>query len=139
MTCSILYLSLYLHKANRNVQHTLLSQQTNLLNSVVEPLPPLPESPAYEVRNAGFVEQLKDRWNREVVNVVRNFEDTDWSRGREFAEEKIANVWSRLRQTEKAQQLEERFQENVGNTETGQTTPEPEEPKTSSTRLLELK
>ena len=109
----MLYLTHYIHKANRNAQHTILSQSSLLLNQIVEPLPPVPDPPAYEVRRAGLAEVLKDRWNREIEKLVHNVQTTDWSAKREEYEERIASAWSNLRQTEKAQELEQRFKENV--------------------------
>ena len=109
----MLYLTLYIHKANRNAQHTILSQSSLLLNQIVEPLPPVPDPPAYEVRRAGLAEVLKDRWNREIEKLVHNVQTTDWNAKREEYEERIASAWSNLRQTEKAQELEQRFKENV--------------------------
>ncbi|KIX09986.1 uncharacterized protein Z518_01067 [Rhinocladiella mackenziei CBS 650.93] len=106
LTYSLLYISLYIHRANRNVQRTLLSQQATLLNSVVEPLPPLPDPPAYEIRRAGLTEELKDRWNREVEKLVRNFQEINWTQKRELYEDRIAAVWARLRSLESAQKLE---------------------------------
>jgi MICOS complex subunit MIC12 len=111
LTYSLLYLGLYIHRANRNVQRSLLSQQATILNSVVEPLPPLPEPPAYEVRRAGIAEELKDRWNREVEKLVRNVQQTDWTAVREDAEQKIAGAFNRLRQTETAQNVEQQAKE----------------------------
>ncbi len=67
----------------------------------------------YEVRKAGLAEELKDRWNSEFEKMVRNIQQTDWNEKREQAEERIANAWGNLRQTEKAQELEQRFKENV--------------------------
>ena len=113
MTYSVLYLTLYIHKANRNAQHTILSQSSLLLNTIVEPQPPAPLPPAYEVRRAGLAEVLKDRWNSEVEKLVHNVQTTDWSQKREDYEQRIANAWSNVRQTDKAQGLEQRFKENV--------------------------
>lgn len=109
----MLYLTLYVHKANRNAQHTILSQSSLLLNTIIEPLPPVPDPPAYEVRRAGLAEVLKDRWNREIEKLVHNVQTADWSAKREEYEERIASAWSNLRQTEKAQELEQRFKENI--------------------------
>ena len=90
-----------------------MSQSSLLLNTIVEPLPPLPDPPIYEVRRAGLAEVLKDRWNREIEKLVHNVQTTDWSAKREEYEARIASAWSNVRQTEKAQELEQRFQENV--------------------------
>lgn len=144
LTYSILYLSLYIHRANRNVQRTLLSQQAALLNSVVEPLPPLPDPPAYEVRRAGLAEELKDRWNREVEKLVRNVEETDWSAKRELYEERIKTVWRKVRASESAQEIEGKAKELeqkvkdavVGGAETAK---EKAKETTEERRLLELK
>ncbi|KAI1614071.1 hypothetical protein EDD36DRAFT_463927 [Exophiala viscosa] len=111
LTYSLLYMSLYVHRANRNVQKTLLSQQTTLLNSVVEPLPPLPDPPAYEVRKAGLVEELKDHWNSEVEHLVRKVQTTDWDEQREIWEARISAAWAKLRSTESAHQLEAKAKE----------------------------
>ncbi|ETI23604.1 hypothetical protein G647_05406 [Cladophialophora carrionii CBS 160.54] len=111
LTYSLLYLGLYVHRANRNVQRTLLSQQSALLNSVVEPLPPLPDPPAYEVRRAGLAEQLKDRWNREVEKLVRNVQQTDWTAAREDAEQRLASLWRTVRQSETGREVEGKAKE----------------------------
>ncbi|EXJ83790.1 hypothetical protein A1O1_07417 [Capronia coronata CBS 617.96] len=111
LTYSLLYFSLYIHRANRSVQRSLLSQQATLLNSVVEPPPPLPEPPAYEVRRAGLVEALKDRWNSEIERVVRNFEETDWAEKRALLEEQAAIVWGKVKSSESAQNLETKTEE----------------------------
>ncbi|KIW75956.1 hypothetical protein Z517_10701 [Fonsecaea pedrosoi CBS 271.37] len=113
LTYSLLYFSLYVHRANRNVQRTLLSQQATLLNSVVEPAPPLPDPPAYEVRRAGLIEELKDRWNREVEKLVKNVEETDWSLVREGVEEKVGNVWARVRQSQTGKEVQDKVKEVV--------------------------
>ena len=138
LTYSVLYLTIYLHKANRNIQGTLLRQSHILLNSVVEPLPSAPEPPAYELRKAGLVEELKDRWNSEIEKMVRNIQETDWHEKREQAEHRIANAWSNLRQTEKAQELEERFKENVvGTADKAENTVEAAKEGVGQKRLLE--
>jgi ElaB/YqjD/DUF883 family membrane-anchored ribosome-binding protein len=111
LTYSILYLSLYIHRANRNVQRSLLRQQNNILNSAIDPEPPLPDPPAYEIRKAGLAEELKDRWNSEVEKLVRNFQTTDWHAKRELYEARIATAWQRVRSTEQAQELEAKARE----------------------------
>jgi MICOS complex subunit MIC12 len=110
LTYSVLYLSLYLHRANRKYQHTLLAQQSVLLNSVVEPLPPPPETPAYHVRKVSLVETLKDRWNGEVEGLVRRVEETDWNKVRARWESRIGTVWAKLRES----QAGDMFRENIG-------------------------
>ena len=111
LTYSVLYLTIYLHKANRNVQHTILQQSNGLLNLVVEPPEPIPDPPAYEIRRAGLSEQLKDRWNDEIEKMVHKVQTTDWTEQREIYEQKIATAWSTLRQTEQAQQLASKAKE----------------------------
>jgi MICOS complex subunit MIC12 len=106
----VLYLSLYLHRANRKYQHTLLAQQSVLLNSVVEPLPPLPETPAYDVRKVSLIETLKDRWDGEVEGLVRRVEETDWNQVRARWEGRIGTVWAKLRES----QAGDIFRENIG-------------------------
>lgn len=106
----MLYLSLYLHRANRKYQHTLLAQQSVLLNSVVEPLPPLPETPAYDVRKVSLVETFKDRWNGEVESLVRTVEETDWNQVRARWESRIGTVWAKLRNS----QAGDMIRENIG-------------------------
>ena len=88
----------------------LLSQQSVLLNSVVEPLPPFPESPAYNVQKVSLVETLKDRWNREVEGTVRRLEDTDWNQVRSRWESRIGMVWAKLRESD----VGDRIKENAG-------------------------
>jgi hypothetical protein len=62
---------------------------------------------------------LKDRWNREVERGVRWVYETDWEERRVWAEEKMGEAWNKLRSTEKAQELEQRFKENVVGVEEG--------------------
>lgn len=104
-------MSLYMHRANRNAQRTLLSQQATLLNSVVEPAPPLPDPPAYEVRRAGMAEELKDRWNRELERMVRSVQTTDWNATRQWYEERAANLWEKVRNSDSAREVEAKAKE----------------------------
>lgn len=105
LTYSILYFTLYVHKANRNAQHTLLSQSHILLNSAVEPLPPLPELPAYEVRRTSLTEELKDRWNGEIEHAVRRLQTTDWDEVRQRWEKRIGNVFQRLGESDTGREV----------------------------------
>ncbi len=82
-----------------------------MLNSVVEPLPPSPDPPAYEVRRAGLGEELKDRWNREVEKLVRNVQETDWSAKRQLYEERVKNVWASVKSSETGQEIEAKAKE----------------------------
>ena len=45
--------------------------------------------------------------------MVDKVQTTDWNEQRELAEERIAAAWANLRQTEKVEELEQRFKENV--------------------------
>ena len=147
MTYSLLYSALYIHKANRSAQQTILSQSSLLLNTIVEPLPPLTDRPAYEVRRAGLAEVLKDRWNSEIEKLVHNVHTTDWSAKREEYEERIARAWSSVRQTEKAQEIGQRIEQNVvevadnakQKVEDAKQTVEAGKETTGQPRLLELK
>jgi altered-inheritance-of-mitochondria protein 5 len=138
LTYSVLYLSLYIHRANRKYQHTLLAQQSVLLNSVIEPLPPLPESPAYDVQKVNMAETLKDRWNGEVEGLVRRVQETDWNKVRARWESRIGTVWAKVRESEAGDRLREDVagagEEVKKAAETAQAHPSPE-PK----RLLEIK
>lgn len=105
LTYSILYLTLYVHKTNRSAQHTLLSQSHILLNSAVEPLSPLPEPPAYEVRKTSLTEELKDRWNGEIENAVRRLQTTDWDEVRQRWERRIGNVFQRVSESDAGKEV----------------------------------
>lgn len=113
LTYSVLYLTIYLHKANRNVQHTLLQQSAGLLNATIEPPAPVPDPPPYEVKRAGLSEQLKDGWNSEVERIVQKIQTTDWTEQRYIYEQKISNAWRKLRQTEQAKEIEQKAKETV--------------------------
>jgi len=56
---------------------------------------------------------MKDRWNREVEGLVRKAQTTDWEAVRIRWENRIKSAFDSLRSTEKAQELEQKFQENV--------------------------
>lgn len=56
---------------------------------------------------------MKDRWNREVEGLVRTAQTTDWEAVRIRWENRIKSAFDSLRSTEKAQELEQKFQENV--------------------------
>ena len=113
LTYSLLYLSVYIHRSNRTYQSTLLRQQARLLNGKIDPPEPEYEAPAYRIEQAGLEEQLKDRWNREVETLVRKAQTTDWEAVRIKWENRISNAFGRIRNTEKVQELEQKFKENV--------------------------
>ena len=109
LTYSLLYLSLRIHQANRLHQHTLLSQQSVLLHSAIDPLPPAPESAVYDVKRDSLVETLKDRWNSEVEGLVRKAQYTDWNEVRERWEALAGDAWRRI----KGSEMGERVQQGV--------------------------
>ncbi|KAI9758278.1 MAG: hypothetical protein M1835_000605, partial [Candelina submexicana] len=92
LTSSILYLSLAIHQRNRIHQSTLLKQQSLLLTSIVEPLPPIP-LPTARVQRDSLLETAKDRWNDEVEGAVRRLQRTDWSAFRVSLEDRVAALW----------------------------------------------
>ena len=47
----------------------------------------------------GLVEMAKDRWNRELETAVRRVYDTDWRRVREQAEDRVAGIVGKLRES----------------------------------------
>lgn len=113
LTYSLLYLSVYVHRSNRTYQSLLLRQQARLLIGKIDPPEPEYEPPAYRIEQAGLEEQLKDRWNREVETLVRRVQTTDWEAARIRWENRISSAFGSIRNTEKAQELEQRFKENM--------------------------
>ena len=116
----------------------MLAQQSVLLNSVVEPLPPLPTTPAYDIQTGSLVETLKDRWNREVEGLVRRVEETDWNQVRARWEGRIGAVWTRLRESGAGEGFKEKVE---GGGEETKKAPETAREQQSPTpkRLLEIK
>lgn len=114
LTYTLLYLSLHYHRQSRQSQHLVLLQQSILLNSVVEPVAPLPERPAYEIRRAEIVETLKDRWNAELGAMVRRVGETDWNLVRDRWENRLASAWDRVRSSEVGQEVEGKVKEVEG-------------------------
>lgn len=113
MTYSLVYLSIYVHRSNRTYQSLLLQQQIRLLNSKIDPPEPEYEPPAYRLEQAGLEEQFKDTWNRTIESWVRKAQTTDWEAARIRWEDRIGNVFGAVRNSEKAQELEQRIQEKV--------------------------
>lgn len=140
LTYSVLYLTIYLHNANRKVQHTLLQQSASLLNATVEPPIPIPDPPPYEVKRAGITEQLKDRWNTEIERMVQRIQTTDWTEQREIYEQKMSSAWNNLKHTEQAKELEQKVKETVDAVK-GDTKEKVEDvkEKTQQPRLLDMK
>ncbi|KAI1133400.1 hypothetical protein F5Y10DRAFT_228961 [Nemania abortiva] len=98
LTLGITYLTLLAHQRNREQQAAILRQQTYLLSSIVDPLPPtLPPTRAElaATERANFTEAAKDRWNAEVENAVRWAQSKDWTEVREDAEAALGRLWAR--------------------------------------------
>lgn len=113
LTYSVIYLSVYVHRQNRTYQSTLLRQQAHLLNSKIDPAEPEYEPPAYRIEQAGLEEQFKDRWNREVENLVRKAQTTDWEAERIKWENRFSNAFNNVRNTEVVQHAEEKIKQTV--------------------------
>lgn len=113
LTYSVLYLSVYVHRQNRTHQALLLRQQSRLLTSVIDPPEPEYAPPAYRVEQAGLEELLKDRWNREVENLVRKAQHTDWEAVRIRWEARLGNAWDKVRGTEQVQEIEQKVREGA--------------------------
>ncbi len=140
LTYSLLYLSVYIHRSNRTHQSLLLRQQARLLNGKIDPPEPEYEPPAYRIEQAGLEEQLKDRWNREVEGLVRKAQTTDWEAVRIRWENRIGRAFDRIRSTEKAQELEQRFKDNVvGDADNTQLVKESVQEAVQGKRLLDEK
>jgi len=92
LTTTILYLSLSLHTRNRVYQSTLLSQQSLVLNNIVEPIPAPPPPASREVR-AGVWETVKDGWNAELERNLKRAYTTDWDAVRDQMEEGASRLW----------------------------------------------
>lgn len=117
LTYSLLYLSVYVHRSNRTHQSLLLRQQARLLNSNIDPPESEYEPPTYRTEQAGLEEQLKDRWNREVEKLTRAAQETDWEALRIRWEQRIGNAFDKLRNTEKAQELEQKVRDTASELE----------------------
>lgn len=98
LTLGVAYLTLLAHQRNREQQAAILRQQTYLLSSVIDPLPPaLPptraELAAFD--RANLTEAAKDRWNAEIENAVRWAQSKDWTEVREGVETAVGRLWAR--------------------------------------------
>lgn len=113
LTYSLLYLSVYVHRQNRTHQALLLRQQSRLLNSVIDPPEPEYDLPPYRLEQGGLEELLKDRWNREVENLVRKAQHTDWEALRIRWEARLGNAWDKVRGTEQVQEIEQKVREGA--------------------------
>lgn len=104
LTYSVLYLSIYLHRANRAHQQTLLSQQTSLLISLLGPASktskpgrrPISVDAEESRRKLSISEMVKDRWNAEVEGMASSLQQTDWGEVRQRWEERGVNLWRKL-------------------------------------------
>jgi altered-inheritance-of-mitochondria protein 5 len=95
LTTGVLYLTVEMNRQTRLRQSIMLSQQSAVLHSILEPQPPLPPPTAREVRG-GFAEMAKDRWNAEIEALLRRAYATDWNRVRADVEDGVRTVVSRL-------------------------------------------
>ena len=94
MTASILYLSITLHRQNRQAQSTLLRQQSFVIGNIIEPQP-LAGPPPNRIVEAGLWETAKDKWNAELERGVRKLYSVDWNDVRESAEESVSALYRR--------------------------------------------
>ncbi|KAI0881777.1 uncharacterized protein GGS22DRAFT_171847 [Annulohypoxylon maeteangense] len=98
LTLSIAYLTVLAHQRSREHQAAVLRQQTYLLSSIIDPLPPaLPptRSEVAAAERAHFTEKAKDRWNSEVEGAVRWAQSKDWDEVREDAEAALSRLWAK--------------------------------------------
>ncbi|KAI0479631.1 hypothetical protein F4859DRAFT_476717 [Xylaria cf. heliscus] len=99
VTLGVAYLTLLAHQRNREHQAAILRQQTYLLSTIVDPLPPvLPPTRAElaAIERANFTEAAKDRWNAEIENAVRWAQSKDWVEVREGVETAVGRLWARV-------------------------------------------
>ncbi|KAK5090745.1 hypothetical protein LTR05_000921 [Lithohypha guttulata] len=113
LTYSLIYLSVYVHRSNRTHQSLLLRQQAKLLNSSLDPAEPEYEPPAYRVEKAGLEEQIKDRWNRGIEEFVRRAQGWDLEATRLRIEDRIGNTFNKVKNTERAQELQQTVKEQA--------------------------
>lgn len=95
MTTGIIYLSMAYHRQNRFEQAMLLRQSSLTYQAVYDPQPELPPPTAREQRTS-IAETAKDRWNAEVLNMVRRGSEIDWDRFRDRLEDRMSTVWTKL-------------------------------------------
>jgi altered-inheritance-of-mitochondria protein 5 len=88
LTSSVLYLTVAIHRQNRNLQSTHIRQQDGIFRNILDPQPPAPPPTAREVR-AGLFEMSKDGWNRKVEQLVQTVTDTDWNEVRSELEKRL--------------------------------------------------
>lgn len=139
LTYSLLYISVYVHRQNRTHQSLLLRQQSRLLNSIIDPPEPEYAPPAYRVEQAGIEEQLKDRWNREVENLVRKAQHTDWEAVRIRWEGRLGNAWAKVRGTEQVQEIEQKVRDGAQDLKENVTTGAQDLKKNVSARAQDLR
>ena len=72
--------------------------------------------------------------------MVQRIQTTDWTEKREIYEQRISNAWGKLKQTEQAQELEQKVKDTVDAVK-GDTKEKVEaaKEKTKEPRLLDLK
>ncbi|ROT35644.1 hypothetical protein SODALDRAFT_381793 [Sodiomyces alkalinus F11] len=106
-TLGLAYLAIYTHQRNREYQSEILRSQTRVLDSLLEPVVPIPPPRRAEIeaaRRANLVDTAKDRWNSEVANAVNWVQRTDWTEVREGLEEGVGTAWRTVFGGEPSQQ-----------------------------------
>ncbi|KAI2470891.1 hypothetical protein F4781DRAFT_153412 [Annulohypoxylon bovei var. microspora] len=114
LTLSIAYLTVLAHQRSREHQAAVLRQQTYLISSIIDPLPPTLPPTRSEIaiaERAHFTERAKDRWNSEVEGAVRWAQSKDWDDVREDAEAAFARLWAKA--FNEAQEQVEKDQKKV--------------------------
>ncbi|KAI0853190.1 hypothetical protein F5Y00DRAFT_257848 [Daldinia vernicosa] len=98
LTLSVAYLGVLAHQRHRERQAAILRQQTRLISSIIDPLPPvLPPTRAElaAAERANLIERAKDRWNAEIEGAVQWAQNKDWEEVRENVEIALARLWAR--------------------------------------------
>ncbi|KAI0842662.1 hypothetical protein F5Y06DRAFT_258219 [Hypoxylon sp. FL0890] len=98
LTLSIAYLTVLAHQRHREHQAAILRQQTRLITSIYDPLPPALPPTRYEqaaLERANLIERAKDRWNAEVEGAVHWVQSKDWDEVREDVELALARLWAK--------------------------------------------
>lgn len=94
VTLGLAYLTVLAHERNRQSQALYLRSQSQLLNSLVDPVPVQQPTRAEIARHSRetFVETAKDRWNGEIENAIRWVQTADWNGVREGMEGAVARM-----------------------------------------------
>ncbi|KAI1207248.1 uncharacterized protein F4807DRAFT_436335 [Annulohypoxylon truncatum] len=115
LTLSIAYLTVLAHQRSREHQAAVLRQQTFLVSSIIDPLPPALPPTRSEIaasERARFTEKAKDRWNAEIEGAVRWAQSKNWDEVREDAEAALARIWAKA-----FSEAQEQVEKNQGKTD----------------------